>query len=258
MSQQMKEQSQQMKEQSKQTKEQSQEMKKQSQQLRQEMKEKMEQQFYQVASDMQTVQDESKQYTDVKELRGIVEERCACAKEKHWEAPISAIHFKEEVVKDPEDAGGTMKQAQTKDILEVLIRASEKEAFLRTIIDALSLVPPSYEGGTDALPCHVKARRATTGKTNRRRKESPGGFRGGCWGCGKLSHKREQCGQSRRSCSLEDTSRMLLRPCCWRCGQTGHLSRDCQDPKGMVEEENAAGLSSGAKHQLEAMLPHQE
>ncbi|MPC30796.1 hypothetical protein E2C01_024065 [Portunus trituberculatus] len=74
------------------------------------LKERMEQQFYQVASDMQKVQDESKKYIDVKyhsvkekmreycahalqELRGIVEERCARAKEKQREAPVSAIYF---------------------------------------------------------------------------------------------------------------------------------------------------------------------
>ncbi|MPC50903.1 hypothetical protein E2C01_044737 [Portunus trituberculatus] len=96
-------------------------MKEQSQKLKQELeqlswevalvsqlKEQMEQQFYQVASDMQTVQNESKQHTDEKydsvkeemkeycthalqELQGIIEERCACAEKKHREALISAI-----------------------------------------------------------------------------------------------------------------------------------------------------------------------
>ncbi|MPC72889.1 hypothetical protein E2C01_067202 [Portunus trituberculatus] len=73
----------------------------------------MEQQFYQVASDMQTVQDEGKQYNGVKcdsvkeemkeycahalqELVRIIEERCAHAKEKHRKSPVRTIHFKEE------------------------------------------------------------------------------------------------------------------------------------------------------------------
>ncbi|MPC51360.1 hypothetical protein E2C01_045204 [Portunus trituberculatus] len=56
----------------------------------------MEQQFYQVTSDIQTVYDESKQYTD--ELQEIVEKRCAHAEEKHQEALVSAVHFKEDCV----------------------------------------------------------------------------------------------------------------------------------------------------------------
>ncbi|MPD05060.1 hypothetical protein E2C01_100782 [Portunus trituberculatus] len=36
---------------------------------------------------------------------GVNEERCAHAKEKHWEASISAIHFKEKGVEDQEDTG---------------------------------------------------------------------------------------------------------------------------------------------------------
>ena len=150
------------------------------------------------------------------------------------------------------------KQAHSKDVQEALSRASEMEAFLRTTADAPRLVLPRYEGGADALPRHVRARRVTTDKTSRRQRENPGGFRGACWGCGKVGHKRGQCGQPRRSRSLEDTSRMTFRPCCWSCGQTGHRSRDCQDPKGVVEAGNAAGLSSGAVLQPGAVQPRQE
>ncbi|MPC60019.1 hypothetical protein E2C01_054054 [Portunus trituberculatus] len=66
------------------------------------------------------------------------------------------------------------------------------EAFLRTTTDAPRLVLPHYEGGTDALPHHVKARRARTGKMKRQRKESSGGFRGACWGCGRKCSWAEQ------------------------------------------------------------------
>ncbi|MPC62085.1 hypothetical protein E2C01_056166 [Portunus trituberculatus] len=83
-----------------------------------------------------------------------------------------------------------MKQAHPKDVQEAHTQASEMEVFLRTATNALRLVPPCYEEGTDALPRHVKARRSTTGKTNRWQKESSRGFRGGCWGCGKLGYKR--------------------------------------------------------------------
>ncbi|MPC28295.1 hypothetical protein E2C01_021496 [Portunus trituberculatus] len=151
-----------------------------------------------------------------------------------------------------------VKQAHPKDVQEALTRASEMEVFLRTTTDALRLVPPCYEGETDALPRHVKARRATTGMMSRRWKEIPEGFREACWICGELGHKREQCGQPRRSCSLEDTGRMLFRPCCWSCGQTGHHTRDCQDPEEVVEAGNATVLSSGVKHQPETVLPYQE
>ncbi|MPC56338.1 hypothetical protein E2C01_050295 [Portunus trituberculatus] len=56
-------------------------MEEQSQELRLELKDRMEQQFYQVASNMQTVQDENKQYTYVKcdSVKEEMKEYCAHA-----------------------------------------------------------------------------------------------------------------------------------------------------------------------------------
>jgi len=151
-----------------------------------------------------------------------------------------------------------VKQAHPQDVQEALARASEMEAFLSTTGGAPGLATPRHAVGTATLPRHFTARRTQTGKIDSRREASPEGFRGTCWGCGQVGHKRSKCGQPRRSRSLEDSRQRPFRPCCWSCGQTGHNTRDCQHSREVAEAGNASGLGSGAVPQPEVAWPHVE
>ena len=149
-----------------------------------------------------------------------------------------------------------VKQAHPTNVQEALTRASEMEAFLRTTSTAQAPAAPRYAARTDERPRHVRARKAQTGKrTERKRKESPEGFQGTCWGCGQVGHMRSQCGQACKSRSLDDLRQPLFKPCCWSCGQEGHRSMDCKNPREVVEAGNATRLGNGASSQPESVRP---
>lgn len=134
-----------------------------------------------------------------------------------------------------------VKQAHPKNVKEALARALELEAFTRTSVGGWSASSPH-----SFPPRPFQARRARTanpaGSPNKKRKQprsqsssgrsSPVGFRGSCWGCGQVGHKRYQCRRGQRTRSLERPATTSFQPCCKSCGQYGHFSIACKSPGG--------------------------
>ncbi|MPC07888.1 hypothetical protein E2C01_000456 [Portunus trituberculatus] len=209
------------------------------------------------------------------ELHGVVEERCARAEEKHWEAPISVIHFKEEAVEDQEDA-----RAPAVDVLSYLMSAHR--ASYRYVIEALQC----RFGHLQQVEVHRSRLKVWVRGQGERLMQ--------------LAQEMESLVYQAYPMAQEDMVNLLTRDCFVDALQDSrlqiyvkqahpkdvkealtrasemvtflkttidlqswfhpviHRSRDYQDPKGVVEARNATGLSSKAKHQLEAVLPHQE
>ncbi|XP_076033024.1 uncharacterized protein LOC143020485, partial [Oratosquilla oratoria] len=115
-----------------------------------------------------------------------------------------------------------VKQAAPKNVREALARAAEFEAFLMS-----TSAKTSQPGG----------------------KVSSKPFKGSCFNCGQVGHKKHDC--KRRARSLEDGMRPMFEPCCWNCGIRGHSSPECRQPKGVTP-------SAGNLKQLGARAPSQQ
>ncbi|XP_076050616.1 uncharacterized protein LOC143031087 [Oratosquilla oratoria] len=144
-----------------------------------------------------------------------------------------------------------VKQAAPKNVREALARAAEFEAFLMSVSPAAP--PPS-----DAWkrPSRAWARRAQASS----KPSQPGGkvsskpFKGSCFDCGQVGHKKHDC--KRRARSLEDGMRPVFEPCCWNCGIRGHSSPECRQPKGVTPSAgNLKQLGAGAPSQQSTRAP---
>ena len=157
-----------------------------------------------------------------------------------------------------------VKQAHPKNVKEALARALELEAFTRTSVGGWSASSPH---SFPARP--FQARRARTSnpaasptkkRTQQRSRSSSGrsspvGFRGSCWGCGQMGHKRNQCRRGQRTRSLERPAATTFQPCCKSCGQYGHFSVACKNPREVVQPGNEASLAGGANSESAIKWP---
>ena len=133
-----------------------------------------------------------------------------------------------------------VKQAHARDLQEALARALELESFVRT-----SAGRPS-----------VDAERGLQVRRGRMKNQaSEGQFRGACWKCQEIGHKKADCRRSPalpRTHSAEQVGQYTYQPCCRECGQLGHVSRSCPENKQAsktVETGNGSRLGKEGHHQ---------
>ena len=151
-----------------------------------------------------------------------------------------------------------VKQAAPNNVQEALARAAEFEAFLLTTNPAYPHTS-NYTAGGRSHNSHARVRRVRAGgdAPQRSRKGTSTSFKGACWNCGQLGHRKSDCRVRARS--QEDGKRMVFEPCCWSCGEKGHKSSECQHPKDVVtapkQRGNASQLGLGAASQLTPTAP---
>ena len=137
-----------------------------------------------------------------------------------------------------------------RNVQEALSRAAEFEAFLM----AATTAPNPYSwpaGGMTGQPRHVRARRVEADHPTPPPKGNSGVFKGSCFTCGQMGHKKYQC--RRRSRSMEDHRRPIFKPCCWACGENGHPTEECR-PKEVVTG-NSVQLGARTATQQSAGTP---
>ena len=134
-----------------------------------------------------------------------------------------------------------VKQAAPSNVQEALARAAEFEAFLVTTNPA----PTPTSGNTAGWKGYhgrTWARRAqpVSKSPQHNKKVSSTPFKGACFNCGQIGHKKVDC--KVRARSLEDGKRMVFQPCCWSCGMQGHKSPECPQPKQVVSMTSPGNL----------------
>ena len=149
-----------------------------------------------------------------------------------------------------------VKQAHPVDLQAALAQALEYEAFTRSTRGAMAAAPEP----TSPRRHHFQARRARTQQaaTGGSKAAGPREFRGACWQCGQVGHRRSECKTGRKTRSLDDLrTRSPTRACCWNCGQQGHRRSSCTQLKDMMMVGgNMDRLGAGAAAQPPTVEPH--
>ena len=148
-----------------------------------------------------------------------------------------------------------VKQAHPEDLQAALAQALEYEAFMRSTGGVLTAPEPASPRRR-----HFQTRRVQTQPVATRKGKAAGPrvFRGACWQCGQVGHRRSECKEGRKTRSLDDLrARSPTSACCWNCGQQGHRRSSCTQPRDMtLVGGNLAGLGAGATAQPPTVEPH--
>ena len=149
-----------------------------------------------------------------------------------------------------------VKQAHPVDLQAALAQALEFEAFTRSTGGAMAAAPEP----TSPRRQHFQTRRVQTQPAATGKGKAAGSreFRGACWRCGQVGHRRSECKEGRKTRSLDDLRPRSPTPaCCWNCGQEGHWRSSCTQLKDtMLVGGNLARLGAGATAQPTTVEPH--
>ena len=149
-----------------------------------------------------------------------------------------------------------VKQAHPVDLQAALAQALEYEAFTRSTGGAMATTPEP----TSPRRQHFQTRRVQTQQAATRKDRAAGSreFRGACWRCGQVGHRRSECKEGRKTRSLDDLRpRSPTSPCCWNCGQQGHMRSSCTQLQDvMLVGGNLDRLGAGATAQPPTVAPH--
>lgn len=148
-----------------------------------------------------------------------------------------------------------VKQAHPVDLQAALAQALEYETFTRSTGGAMATTPEP----TSPRRQHYQIHRVQTQQATTRKDQAAGSreFRGTCWRCGQVGHRRSECTEERKTRSLDDPLRSPTSPCCWNCGQQGQTRSSCtqlQDVK--LAGGNLDRLGVGATAQPPTIAPH--